>query len=249
MPKKAVNRSRIAGEELASDLSGAVTQHIQSDLDLLDVENRAGDALATLRTKYVVEGAKINTDHNVAYGPDWKDHQPHEENLHALLTQESFPKGFSEDAILLYNDGKVFGTEDFLQNAIKYEKLAFSVPWLNSLLSKYPAFRVQLLWVHDRSFSEKGMEVFAADMAILGKDALASEVRAEQTEVAVMTVKYGDYWLILPDKRMILWRNASVSGLLNFKPFDLSIRRCSDYATTTGGCVGALVMPDGTLIK
>ncbi len=249
MPRKAANRYRIAGEGLASDLGEAVREHIKPDLELLDAENRASDALAMLRTKYVVEGAEINPYHDVAYGLEWTSHQPHEENLHAVLRQGSFPKGFYEDAILLYNDGKVLGTEDFLQNAGKYEKLALSVPWLNSLLSKYPALAVSVLWVHDRSFSEKAMGIFAADMDILEKGALASEVRAEENEVALITVNYGDYWLILPDKRMILWRYTSVSGLLNFKPSDLNARRCSDYATVTGGCVGALVMPDGTLVK
>jgi hypothetical protein len=249
MPKKATNRYRIAGEGLASDLAEAVVRHVKNDLELLDAENRASDTLATLRTRYVVESAEINPYHGVVYGLEWKSNQPHEENLHATLRRESFPKGFSEDAILLYKDGKVLGTEDFLQNASKYENLAFSVPWLNGLLSRYPAFGVQLLWVHDRSFSEKAMRNFAADMDILGKDELASEVRAEQNEVALITVNYGDYWLILPDKRMILWRYTSVSGLLNFKSWHLNTRRCSDYATVTGGCVGALIVPDGTLVK
>ena len=249
MPKKAANRYRIAGEGLASDLREAVRDHIKADLELLDAENRASDALAMLRTKYVVESAEINPYHGVAYGLDWKSHQPHEENLHAVLRRETFPKGFYEDAILLYNDGKVLGTEDFVQNAGKYEKLALSVPWLSSLLSKYPRLAVSVFWVHDRSFSDKAMRIFAADMDILEKGALASEVRAGQDDVALITVNYGDYWLILPDKRMILWRYTSVSGLLNFKPSDFNVRRCSDYADVTGGCVGAMVMPDGTLVK
>jgi hypothetical protein len=249
MPNKAANRYRIAGEGLAQDLAEAVLQHIKPDLELLDAENRASDTLATLRTKYVVESAEINPYHGVAYGLEWKPNQPHEENLHASLRQGSFPKGFYEDAILLYNDGKVSGTEDFLQNASKYEKLVLSIPWLNNLVAKFPQLRIGLLSVHDRSFGEKAMRIFAADMDLLGKGALVDEVRSQQDEVALITVNYGDYWLVLPDNRMILWRYTSVSGLLNLKPSDFNTRRCSEYPSVTGGCVGVLITPDGALVN
>jgi len=165
------------------------------------------------------------------------------------LRQASFPQGFFENAILLYSDGKVSGTEDFLQNANKYEKLVFSVPWLKSLTAKYPGYRIELFWVHDRSFSEKAMRIFAADMDAMGESALADEVRAEQDKIALITIQYGDYWLVLPDERMVLWRYTSVSGLLNFKPSDFRFKRCSDYNSVTGGCVGAVVLPDGTIAR
>lgn len=169
--------------------------------------------------------------------------------MHVVLRRASFPPSISENAILLYKDGKVFGIEDFLQNAGKYEELVFSVPWLKSLTEKYPTYRTELLWVHDRSFSEKAMSLFAADMNAIGKSAIADEVRAEQGEIALITIQYGDYWLVLPDKRMVMWRYSSVSGLLNFKPSDFPFQRCSEYNTVTGGCVGVIVLPDGTLAK
>jgi hypothetical protein len=249
MPKKSTNRPRIAGQGLDADLAEAVMRHIEKDWKLLNVENRVGGTLATLRARYTVESADINPYHGVAYGVAWKGKQPHEENLHVVLRRASFPPNISENAILLYKDGKVFGTEDFLQNAGKYEELVFSVPWLNNLSEKYPGYRIELVWVHDRSFSEKAMNLFAADMNAIGKSAIADQVRAQQDKIALITIQYGDYWLVLPDKSMIMWRFSSVSGLLNFKPSDFPYQRCSEYNTVTGGCVGVVVLPDGTLAK
>jgi hypothetical protein len=249
MPKKATNRSRIAGDTLDVNLAEAVMRHIEKDWKLLNVENRVGGTLTTLREKYTVESADINPYHGVAYGVAWKGNQPHEENLHVVLRQASFPPGFSESAIFSYRDGKVSGTEDFLQNARKYEELVFSVPWLKTLAEKYPGYKIQLLWVHDQSLGDKAMNLFAADMNAMGKSALADEVRAEQDKIALITIQYGDYWLVLPDERMVLWRYSSVSGLLKFKPSDFPFQRCSDYNTVTGGCVGVVVLPEGTLAK
>jgi len=249
MPKKATNRSRIAGDTLDVNLAEAVMRHIEQDWKLLNVENRVGGTLTTLREKYTVESADINPYHGVAYGVAWKGNQPHEENLHVVLRQASFPPGFSESAIFLYRDGKVSGTEDFLQNARKYEELVFSVPWLKTLAERYAGYNIQLLWVHDQSLGDKAMNLFAADMNAMGKSALADEVRAEQDKIALVTIQYGDYWLVFPDERIVLWRCSSVSGLLNFKPSDFPFQRCSDYNTVTGGCVGVVVLPEGTLAK
>jgi hypothetical protein len=249
MPKKSTNRSRIAGEGLEVDLAEAVMRHIEKDWKLLDVENRAGDTLATLRATYSVESADINPYHGVAYGVAWKGNQPHEENLHVILRKASFPASFSENAIFLYRDGRVSGAEDFLRSVGSYEELVLSVPWLKSLMGKYPGYKVGLLWVHDRSFSEKAMNLFADDMNAIGKSSLVDEVRTEQNKIALITIQYGDYWLVLPDKRMVLWRYSSRSGLLNFKPSDFPFQRCSDYNTVTGGCVGAVVLPEGTVAQ
>ncbi|MGH9699472.1 MAG: hypothetical protein ACRD52_08405 [Candidatus Acidiferrales bacterium] len=249
MPKKSTNRSRIAGQGLDVDLAEAVMRYIEKDWKLLDVENRVGGTLATLRSRYTVESAEINPYHGVAYGVAWKGNQPHEENLHVVLRRASFPPSFSENVILLYKDGTVSGTDEFLQNASKYEELVLAVPWMKGLTEKYPAYSIELLWVHNRSFGEKAMNLFAADMNTMGKSALADEVRSEQDKIALITIRYGDYWLVFPDKRMVLWRYNTVSGLLNFKPSDFPYQRCSDYNTVTGGCVGIIVLPDGTLAK
>ena len=45
-----------------------------------------------------------------------------------------------------------------------------------------------LLWVHDRSLSDKALKNFAADMHKIGTDALANEVKQVESDVAVLNV-------------------------------------------------------------
>lgn len=247
MPKESTNRSRIEGQSLAVDLGQAVMQQIRADWKLLDVENRVGGMLTTLRAKYAIESAEINPYHGVAYGVSWKENRQHEDNLHLVLRQSSFTPGFSENAILLYKDGKVIGIDDFLENAGRYEDLVFSVPWLKALMEEHPDYNVELFWVHNASFSEKAMNLFAADMETVGKAALVDEVRSERDKIALITIQYGAYWLVLPNKQMVLWRYSRAAELPNFKLSDFPSRRCSDYHTASGGCVGVVVLPDGTI--
>jgi hypothetical protein len=199
---------------------------------------------------YTVVGADVNVYHDVTFGVYSQKAVSGgiEENLHALVKKPAFPKDFSENAILLYKSGKVYGVNDFLQGAGRYENLALSVPWLSRLRSDHPDWPMTLLWVHDTSLSDKGMRQFANDMHRLHKEALAEDVRKAQHDVAVLNVSYGDWWLVMPDKRMILWRFESVMGLLGFKRSNFRPQECTDYQGVTGGCVGAVVSPEGELL-
>lgn len=247
LPTDATNRERLKGDGLSDKLADVVMKDIEDQWNLLGAESKDSRALSKIRTVYTVLSADVNPYHDVAFGVDWEGHKEHQYNLQVLVTKPSFPKGFYERAILRYYQGKTIGVEDFLRTASAYEDLALSVPWLTRLRTKYPKWSTTLLWVEDTSFSNKAMKIFAADMHAAGKDLLAEEVRHVQKQVAVLTVSYGDYWLVLPDRRMVLWRYESVSGLLGWKHF--AANECSDYQGVTGGCVGAVVSPEGELIQ
>jgi hypothetical protein len=196
-----------------------------------------------------VVAADVNPYHDAASGKAWDEGIPHEENLHTTLTRAGFPPPFHDSVILLHENGRVTGAEEFLRRAGPYEELVLSVPWLSRLLAKYPQWGIDLVWVHDRPFSDKAMKQFAADMHQLGKDDLADEVRKVQDDVALVNVGHGDYWIVMPDRRMVLWRYESVSGLLGFKQMQFMVRRCTRYQGVTGGCVGAVVSPEGEMAK
>jgi hypothetical protein len=247
MPRKATNRARLNGEGLDRDLADAVSQKIKNQWNLLGVEDKASDALSLLRSQYIVEAADINKYHNVDFGKAWKKGRPQEANLQVTLRKSSFPSNFSELAILLYEDGKVHGTDLFLAKIGEYEALVESVPWLTRYRRENPKVLFQLTFVHDRSFGDKAMSVFEADMKAIGKSDLADEVRTVQEKVALVAAGYGGYWLVLPGGRMILWRYSTTAGLLQRASPGLTTRRCSDYNTVSGGCVGAVITPDGPL--
>jgi hypothetical protein len=91
------------------------------------------------------------------------------------------------------------------------------------------------------------MQNFASDMALLGKSSLAREVDSVQDRAALILLDYGSDWIALPDKRMILWRHYLPATFLKWRPSDFDIHRCADYNANGGGCVGAVISPDGTL--
>ena len=247
MPKKATNRVRLTGEGLDSDLAGAVYEKIKKQWNLLEVEDKASDALNLLKSRYIVEAADINRYHNVDYGVAWKPGAAKETNLQITLRKPSFPANFSERAILLYENGTVHGTDSFLAKIGEYENLVESVPWLTRYRTENPSVLFQLTFVHNESFGDKAMSVFEGDMKAIGKSTLTEEIRAVQDKVALIAAGYGGYWLVLPDRRMVLWRYSTTAGLLNLTAAALRTTRCVEYNTVSGGCVGAIVTPDGAV--
>ena len=250
LPTKAPNRDRISGEGLGLALAWVVMGAIENDWNLSNVKAHASDALRKIGNEYEILSSDINPYHDVTFGVYVKDSTVEgEENLHVDLRRRDFPAGFLLRAILLYKDNTVSGVDQFLQTVPRYEDLVLAVPWLARLRANQPKGGTTLLWVHDKSLSDKALQNFAADMHVVGKDSLADEVRNVQSQVAVLNVSYGDWWLVLPDRRMILWRYESVMGLLGWKTSDFHERECTDYQGVTGGCVGAVVSPEGELMN
>ena len=116
--------------------------------------------------------------------------------------------------------------------------LALSVPWLNEYRADHPEQKMYIRFVHDRSFSDKAMQNFSADMKQLGKESLADEVARVQDKVALVFLDYGSDWIILPDNRMILWRHYLPASFLKWTQTDFTIKRCVEYNANNGGCVG-----------
>jgi hypothetical protein len=252
LPKKTVNLSRINGDGLLALLKSDAARKLEPETNALDADNRAGTALAKLREHYSVLSTEINRFHHPEYGIKWSEKQPYEENLHVELKRPEMSAGVSDVLVLLVKDGEVVGVDSYLQNMGKYEELFNSVPWLVQFARTYGSVPVRISFVHDKSFGDKALQVFSADMRAIGKQNLADEAKAQQDQIALLIagMKYAEaYWLVFPDKRVLLWRYNGPSGLLNWKPNQLNPTRCSDYQIITGlgGCVGSWIDADGTL--
>jgi len=247
MPDGSLNLERLNDTELKVGLHDEVMQHIQNEWNILGVENRAPNGFAKLRRGYQIEHAKISAYRGLDFGYTGSEAGPHEENLQATLRKPSLPSNVAEDVVLLYHDGLVKGAENLADRIAPYEALALSVPWLNQYLVDHPQQPLYIRFVHDRSFSEKAMQNFKADMKELGKESLADEVALAQDKAALLFLDYGSDWIILPDKRMILWRHYLPASFLKWKAADFQFRRCADYNSNNGGCVGAVVTAEGVL--
>jgi hypothetical protein len=247
LPPKTVNKSRLEGDDFLKELVDAVMSSIETEWNLLGSEDRAGDALRALRSAYVVERSDINPYHNVDYGIPWSTKGPYETNLHVTLRKASFPPNVSEELILLYDHDKVQGVEEFLKTGLKYEDLVLSVPWLNDYIHEHPRENIFLMHVHDTSFGDQAMRTFTLDMKARGREDLIPTVRAQQARVALLKIGYV-YWLVFPDKHMMLWRYEGPSGFLKWKQSDFPAGLCGAYPVNNGGCSGREVAADGTLM-
>jgi hypothetical protein len=248
MPKKATNRERLAGQGFDAALAEMVMRYIEDDWKLLDTENKIGGVLTSIRTEFAVESAEINPYHHPEYGLKWSGKQPHETNLHAILHRADAPSNYVVGLVLQLTNNKVEGVEEFLRSSQRYESLPLSVPWLNDYIREHPRPIIRVSYVHNASFGDKAIQVFSADMHAIGKDSLVADAKAEQSQITLLIagIQHAEsYWLVFPDKHLILWRYGGPSGLLNWTRADFSANPCSEYQGVVGGCVGAVVSPDG----
>jgi hypothetical protein len=251
LPPKTVNKDRLADDDLASELSEAVMGEIETAFDLRGVEDRVGADLARLRAKYQVTSATIDPWLRPEYGPDKFDPDHPEVNLHVILSKASFPPNVSDEVTLQEIASRVQGIDGFLASAGKYEDLVFSVPWLEQYLIAHPKVWVRITYVHNSSFGTDAARRFAADMKKRERNDLAQMGIAERDQIALIQVgvKYAEsYWLVFPDKHMVLWRYQGPGGLLKWSPSDFGEGRCADEGINNGGCSGRGVAPDGTLV-
>ena len=247
LPPKAVNKIRLEGDDFLKELVDAVMGSIETEWNLRGSEDRAGDALRALRSAYIIDRADINPYHNVDYGIQWSKNGPYETNLHVTLRKASFPPNVFEELILLYDHDKVHGVEEFLKTGAMYEDLALSVPWLNDYIHEHPKETVFLMHVHDTSFGDQAMRTFVLDMKAKGREDLIPPVEAQQAKVALLKIGYV-YWLVFPDKHMMLWRYEGPSGFLKWKQTDFPAGQCGAYRVNNGGCSGREITADGTLL-
>jgi hypothetical protein len=251
LPRETVNRDRLSGAGLEAEIKEVFAVRLEDDWNALDAENRGGAALALLRQRYSVGAGEINSYHHPEYGVAWDDNRPHETNLHLLAHRRGLPANFSDAVVLLYRNNHTEGAAAFLAEAATYETLALSVPWLAAYIAGHPGVPVHLSYVHDASFGDKAMAVFAADMHRLGRDRLLAQIRPIRKQIALLIIgdRYAEsYWLVLPDHRLVLWRYNGPSGLLQWKAAALRTKDCdAGYAAPYGGCAGAVVSPNGVL--
>ncbi len=153
---------------------------------------------------------------------------------------------------LRVTNNKAEGVEQFLKSSQRYENAPLSIPWLADYLREPRRNPVSVAYVHDKSFGDKALRVFVNDMHAIGRDDLVEEAKKQQAEITLLITGLGHhegYWLVYPDKHMLLWRYGAPSGLLKWTMNDFPASRCSEYHDPSGGCVGAIVNPDGSIAK
>lgn len=252
LPEDFPNKERLSGESFRRALAESVMRAIKNDWEFLEVENKAGSTLNIVKENYIILSADINPYHGIDYGKMWVNGNTTEKNIHLILRKDSFPKGFAINLKLPFQNEKVENLDVFQSKIDKYQDLVFSVSWLKNIIENGEK-NIQLRFIKNRSFSEKAMQTFADDMNKIGKSALVAEVEKEQENIALIGVGggleyYQSYWIVLPDKKVILWRNG-YNSFLNWKKEDFVATVCPTYSSGTVKCIGAVISPEGNIIS
>jgi hypothetical protein len=246
LPHKTANKERLTAPELGSNLAEGVMRNIEARWNQVGAEDRAGDYLAKLRSRYTISASDINPYHDAEFGVSWSPKGPHETNLHVTLHRPEFPPNLAVEGIFLSENG-IQGIDEFLETGSRYEKLTLSVTWLMDWLRKHPDRHAYLFNVHGLSFGEHAMQTFTKDMRLRERDDLIEKVRLQQSQIALLKIDGAD-WLIFPDQHLLLWRYEWFRGLLNWTPDNFGEGECADYRVNNGGCSGREVSAEGTLI-
>jgi len=249
MPEGSTNRERLSGEGLREMLGTAVMEAIQNEWNLIEVEETVPSALDSLRGQYEVLSATISGDYALEYGREWRDDRPQETNLIARLSTPLFPARFDESAVLEQRGSQVIGVNQFLKQAGEYERLSLSVPWLGTYRQTHDGVAIHLYYVHNGSLAERSLKVFRADMQTIGSGGIANQVGSIREKVALLVIDENNgrtftqsHWIVLPDRRMILWRfRGPKSALVPFGGNECS----REDPEAVGGCVGRVKLANG----
>ena len=252
LPKKFTNRERLSGENLRRILAESVMREIKDEWQLLDAQNKAGNTLNALKQNYKILSAEINSNHDFDFGDEYKKDKILEKNIHLMLKKTDYPSSFSIQLKLPIQNEKVENLDNFQSKINKYQDLVFSISWLKNYIES-GKINIELRFIRNRSFSEKAMKKFAADMNKIGKSELVLEVEKEQENIALIGVGggleyYQSFWLVLPNKKVILWRYR-YPMLLNLNEKDFQANECTDNIAAGLKCIGAVISPDGTIIS
>jgi len=246
LPPKSTNRERLSDGEFGFHLAEAVMNSIDKRWKEIGAEDRAGDSIAKLRSRYTISASDINPYHSAEYGVSWSRNGPRETNLHVTLHRPDFPPNLAVEGIFLSDTGRIQGVDEFLKTGSRYEELTLSVTWLMDWLREHPDRHAYLFNVHGLSFGDHAMQTFTKDMRLRERNDLVEKVLAEQSHLALLKID-GEDWVIFPDRHLLLWRYEWFRGLLNWSPNDFGEGRCADYHVNDGGCSGREVSPEGTL--
>ena len=91
-----------------------------------------------------------------------------------------------------------------------------SVPWLVKHLAENPTTKIEIRFVTDRSFSEKAQESFVESMIEGKAEDLLAPIKASLANSVFLEISENGRWtrwLVLPDRRMVLWHYKTESVL------------------------------------
>lgn len=252
LPDKFTNRERIAGTRLRYKVAEKVMREIETQWNWLDTENKIGSEIASLRDKYVLNKTAISytssIDVNTVDSQD-KERKYSFPSWNATLQRKDLPPNVIIGVSIPFKKGKLTTFNLFVERIDGIVNLVFSVPWLDKYIKNHPENKFEIRFVKDRSFSEHAEIGFWEIMKKGGKEQRVKAISNEISQSAFLQINETDggwsRWLVLPDRRMILWDFRS-SSVLKWKPSDFETwDRFDDTPDWFSAC--AIITKDGKI--
>jgi hypothetical protein len=243
LPSGFINRERLSGAELRSVVATAVMSRIDDDLNLLETRNKIGNELKQLEGRYSVELTAINRVSSAdveTLGEDFP-------RWNALLKRNDFPHNILIDVSLPYKDNRLVTFDLFLKNIDEVVALPLSVPWLSTYLAEHPEVRMEIRFVTDRSVSPRLASYFLETIKAFGAENVTLQVKTMLVNSTLVTFDGAvgwSRWLVLPDRRMVLF-DFQGSKILKWELTDFETR--TRFNSNNWHKAKAIINPQGQI--
>jgi hypothetical protein len=245
LPNGFTNRERLSGVRLASEVAEKVMTYLQDDLSLLETKNRLGPEVKQLEGRYTLQETAINYVSSV----DVETVGGRSRRWNAELQRNDLAKNIRIGVSLPYENNKLANFDLFLRNIDAIVALPLSVPWLSRYFSEHPETTMEIRFVTDRSMSPKAVSYFADTMKSLSAEALLAEVQpllGASSFVVITTPAGWSRWVVLPDRRMVLF-DFQGNAVLRWRPGDFETR--TRYDTKFWRMAKAVINPEGQIVS
>lgn len=207
LPEKFTNRERLSGKHLSQRIAEKVMLEIEEKLNRLETRNKIGAELLQLEDRYTLKKTAISGISSVDVGTlDYSTEKFFRWN--AELHRNDLPENIIIGVSLPYENSKLTNFNLFLSKIDSMVDLALSVPWFSKYLSEHPDTTMEIRFVTDRSMSPKAVRYFLETLKELKAEDLANHVQDKLPEsVFVEVSEKGGWsrWIVLPDRKMILF--------------------------------------------
>lgn len=134
-----------------------------------------------------------------------------EEIWEGVLQSSSLPPNVSLEVTLPVEGDRFAVPEGLAERIERVAALPLSVPWFKAFVEQHPGIEVILYFDTDRSLPPLWLRMFTDSMNQGNEEqkALGAEVARSAAAVSFLRVRGGEdrwsRWIVLPDRRMILW--------------------------------------------
>lgn len=242
LPAGALNRARMAGDNLAFAYADWLDFYLRDPLDSIRARDLFGDQLAPIEKAFEIE----TLSNHVILSDDLNVLTKSFTERRSLQLNPHDPAEPSDVSIYmsLWSEGdKLKMVPQAVATAKRVTALVLSVPWLSSFLEQNQTWSARIRVVQDSSITPYLAYSLLTDLRTHGKTEVADLLQPLLPQMVYLNLNgpQGAYarWFVLPDHRMLLWNYQTASPLLEF----IKGAPTWDWFRTTS--VGLLFSPDG----